>query len=284
MGDSWQTCSEDVRRFVLNFINELEEIIKGNSVGFYLHGSLAMGGFNPNSSDIDILIVTNKSLNMMKKRELAKLFLTYSTNPYPLEISVLTINHLTEWVHPCPFDFHYSEYWRKRYEEDLLHGTSNYLNDELKTNPDLAAHITITKTRGVCLKGQAIHSIFPSIPKAHYISSILGDYYDCLNRIETDPVYCTLNLLRVYWYLREGVISSKEEASQWGIKSLPSDMAITVHKVAQRYRTVGKADKLEAGELMRIREFIANKVQDLIILEGITGGGQEETISETNRS
>ena len=33
------------------------EILKDNFVGMYVHGSLAMDGFNPDKSDIDFIIV-----------------------------------------------------------------------------------------------------------------------------------------------------------------------------------------------------------------------------------
>ncbi|MEI2358527.1 nucleotidyltransferase domain-containing protein, partial [Mesobacillus zeae] len=35
-----------------------KEMISEKFIGFYIHGSLAMGGFNPKSSDIDVLVVT----------------------------------------------------------------------------------------------------------------------------------------------------------------------------------------------------------------------------------
>lgn len=43
---------------VLNRVVELfKEELGGNLVGIYLHGSLAMGCFNPDTSDVDLLLV-----------------------------------------------------------------------------------------------------------------------------------------------------------------------------------------------------------------------------------
>ncbi|WP_281251912.1 nucleotidyltransferase domain-containing protein [Virgibacillus ndiopensis] len=197
MAYSWKTCSTDVKDFVSHLLNETKEIIKENYLGFYIHGSLAMGGFNPNRSDIDILVVTNNSMTTKTKRKLAKFFLTCSDNPYPVEVSFLNDKQLKNWKHPSPFDFHYSEFWRGRYKDDLATGAYHYLNEVIKTDADLAAHITIITNRGVCIDGKPIAEIFPSVPRSHYVSSIMGDFRACLENIEEEPIYCTLNLLSV---------------------------------------------------------------------------------------
>ncbi|MGN7761522.1 nucleotidyltransferase domain-containing protein [Paenibacillus sp. 22594] len=38
-----------------------KEELKGNLLGIYLHGSLAMGCFNPLKSDVDFLVVVKKA-------------------------------------------------------------------------------------------------------------------------------------------------------------------------------------------------------------------------------
>lgn len=45
-------------RIVLQDVTHiLKEGLSDSLVGIYLHGSMAMGGFHPNQSDIDILVV-----------------------------------------------------------------------------------------------------------------------------------------------------------------------------------------------------------------------------------
>src|SRR5690606_19472464 len=110
----------DIKNFIYNFKEGIKEVVNDNFVGFYLHGSLAMGGFNPKCSDIDVLVVTNKQMIVEQKRNLAYFFLNYSNSPYPVEISFLNKEQLMEWQHPCLYDFHYSEFWRKQYEDELM--------------------------------------------------------------------------------------------------------------------------------------------------------------------
>jgi predicted nucleotidyltransferase len=258
------TCSSDIKDFIFNLQKEVAEIIKGDLIGLYIHGSLAMGGFNPDRSDIDVLVVTKKTMTVETKRKLAKLFLMCSNSPFPVEVSFLNLNQLTEWQHPCPYDFHFSEFWRERYENDLVSGTYKYLNGEVNTDADLAAHIMITTTRGVCVKGSHIGDVFPLVPRSDYLSSILGDFKDCLTNIEEDPIYCTLNLIRVFWYLKEEVISSKLEAGNWGLVTFPKEMSMTINKVVKCYSSEADTCDFEKDELELIKNYISEKVQTLL--------------------
>ncbi|WP_318246218.1 aminoglycoside adenylyltransferase domain-containing protein [Bacillus sp. PS06] len=257
---SWDTSSLDVKNVVHQILRESKGIIRDNFIGLYVHGSLAMGGFNPQSSDIDIIIVTRKLLTVEAKVSLAQLLLRISNNPYPIEISFLNIEHLKKWEHPLSYDFHYSEYWRTRYEVDMAVGTKQYMNNGQQTDPDLAAHITIINHRGICVEGIPITEVFPSVPRADYISSIMGDYSDCLTNIEIEPIYCTLNLIRVYWYLKEDVISSKYEAGIWGASTFPAEIAATVKKVLDCYKDEKGNIEIKRNELLLFRNYIVNQV------------------------
>ena len=126
---NWNDSSSVTKEFVLELVRETKQIICDNFIGFYLHGSLAMGGFNPQSSDLDVLVVTHRSITIDTQRILANLYLNYSTNPYPIEISFVSKIQLDNWKHPALYEFHYSEFWRDRYEVDLFKKRFTYLNE-----------------------------------------------------------------------------------------------------------------------------------------------------------
>ncbi|GGN59190.1 aminoglycoside adenylyltransferase domain-containing protein [Oceanobacillus indicireducens] len=264
MSDGWKSCPTEIKDFILQMKERIKEIIDDKFIGFYLHGSLAMGGFNPNRSDIDVLVVTDKPIRLVEKRNLARLFLGYSSSPYPIEVSFLSKKQLMDWQHPCPFEFHFSDYWRERYETDLFQGTYQYINEVIQTDPDLAAHITITNYRGICIEGKPVDEVFPKVPLDDYLSSIMGDYLECLENIAEDPIYCSLNMLRVFWFLDEGVISSKKEAGDWGQKNLPLKLRNTVRKATENYADGKDGCSFEKLELLLLRDYIAGKVQELL--------------------
>ena len=261
---NWQTCPLDIKNFIYKLNSKIKKVIKGKFAGCYLHGSLALGGFNPKHSDIDMLTVTLEPLNSHEKKALAHLLLEYSASPFPVEISFLNTGQLKRWQHPCPFDFHYSEYWRERYESDLTMAESEFLNETIHTDPDLAAHITIVNAKGICIEGVPITSIFPEVPKNDYISSIMGDFRECLKCIKEKPVYCSLNLLRVLWYLKERVISSKLDAGNWGIKVLPDDLGNTVRKSLEIYTGERESHQFNKYELSSLSDYV-NEKADLLL-------------------
>lgn len=253
--------SLEIKDFLTGLIRKMHQQLKTPIVGVYLHGSLAMGGFNPARSDIDLLVVTDVPVGIAEKQKLVAFFLEQSGNPFPVEVSFLNVSQLVEWKFPTPYDFHFSEYWRERYELDVAQGATACLDGEEKYDIDLAAHITILNHRGICLEGQPIHEIFPPVPKADYLSSILDDYADCLEGIHEKPVYSMLNLLRVYWYLKEGEICSKKEAGVWGAENLPAEFGATLEKGLAVYTGEETDAQFEEAELMQLRDYLNREVE-----------------------
>ena len=79
-GYGWSDCPRPVRGQLLGFVSNLSEMLGNNLVGVYLHGSLAMGCFNPHASDIDVLVITHRRVGR-KKIRLASLALAASLKP-----------------------------------------------------------------------------------------------------------------------------------------------------------------------------------------------------------
>lgn len=250
-------ASSNVEAFIAQLQAQIDSIVEQNLVGTYIHGSLALGGFNEVSSDIDFIVVTKKALSFDDKQQLTQLFLAASTNPFPIEISVLSLAQLETWRHPCPFDYHYSEYWRPRY-------TNGYVEQQNKTDIDLAAHITIMNHCGICFKGQPINQVFPAVPKQHYVQSILSDYNDCLENIYNQPVYCILNLLRVYLYLNDCTITSKQQAGEWAAKNLPANFTTTAYKALTAYQSNEAALNFSPTELRSFKHYIIERTEHFL--------------------
>ena len=257
--------SSEVTEIVKNLMRESKKILGGNYIGFYLHGSLAIGGFNPKRSDLDFLIITKKGTPVQTKKELALLYLFVSNKPYPIEMSILREKYLRIWEHPSSYDFHFSELWRGRYERDLETNGSEYINAQVQKDPDLAAHIMITIERGICIDGRPIEQTFPRIPREHFLSSILGDFEDCVEGMAINPIYSILNTIRVYWYLKEGVISSKEDAGIWGLDSLPIELKFTVEKAIHCYADGERPYEFNREELMAFTHYITKQVRAYLV-------------------
>lgn len=257
--------TEEIEEFLNDLVVKLQHQIEPPVIGVYLHGSLAIGGFNPARSDIDLLVVTETPIGMETKKKLAAFFLEQSSNPYPVEVSILNLSQLEEWKFPTPYDFHFSEYWRKRFEQDAAEGTTACLDTEGKSDIDLAAHFMILNHRGICLEGRPIHKVFPAVPKSDYLTAIVDDYEDCLEKIHREPIYSVLNLIRVYWYLKEGKISSKQEAGEWGIEHLPEEFAPIVTTVLKAYVGEESETVFDKAALTEVKDYIHDEVERLLV-------------------
>ena len=138
-------------------------ILKTNLVGIYLHGSYVLGSYNEQVSDLDYLIVVRRSLTLAEKRQLMTATITqlWPLAPHKgLEFHVLLLSATQHFVHPCPFDFHFSKYHYEDYQRTPL----AYLKAMHGTDPDLAAHLTILQAAGQVLLGPAITTVFGPVP------------------------------------------------------------------------------------------------------------------------
>ncbi len=260
----WPDCPPPVRAQVGGFLAEVRELLGENLVGVYLHGSLAMGCFNPECSDIDLLVVTRTGMSVETKRAVIEMLLRCSGRPVPIEISFLREEDLHPWRYPTPFDLHYSETWRAQNERHLATGEWRGWNRTRYRDPDLAAHITITRHRGVCLHGEPIGDVFPEVPAEDYVAALLYDFEDARDEIAKNPVYGVLNLCRVYEYLLEGRISSKEEAGAWAVAAFPKVYGEVVEQALAAYRGRGDVGRFDEAALKRFARYVDERVQELL--------------------
>ncbi len=206
--------SPAINNLLDEIVDTMKHLLGENLVGVYLHGSLAMGSFNPKISDIDFLVVTKAQLSPETRRDLAKSMIQLSERAPAkgLEMSVLTVEALASFKYPTPFEFHFSNTWLDRFKNNEVDFTQ-----EDKVDADLAAHLTITKARGITLYGKPIKNVFPDIPTQYYTDSILADAKSILEDLGSEPVYNVLNLCRVWAYLEEDKITSKKEGGEWAM-------------------------------------------------------------------
>jgi streptomycin 3"-adenylyltransferase len=232
---NWNDCPVTVKTQLQTLTDDLVNLLAGNLIGVYVHGSLAMGCFNPRHSDLDLLVISQRHLEPVTRRSLAEILLQRSCVPQPVELSVLTHNDIMPWKYPTPFAFHYSEMWRDQIERDLANGNWRHWNDSVRTDPDLAAHITITRHRGIRIYGAPIPDVFPEVPVNDYLASIIEDITGALDAIQEDPIYAVLNTCRVWAFINSGLICSKHEGGMWALSRVPKTLHPVVATALQGY-------------------------------------------------
>ena len=234
----------------------LYETINQNLVGVYLHGSLAMGCFNAEYSDIDLLAITHHPLATGAARTLYATLLEISGQPRPVEISILHYAQLKPWRYPTPFDLHFSEMHRPRFAETL-----SALDAQLPTgglDHDLAAHFTVLYARGLCVYGETIASLDIDVPWADYLDSLRLDLAWAQQLAAADAVYAVLNACRIWAAVEAGVVLSKAEGARWASSRLPTTWRALVEHAARCY--AGTPQELPEAEVRGFLNWVCAQV------------------------
>lgn len=225
------------------FVNRSKDILKENLVGIYLHGSSVMGCFNPEKSDIDLIIVVDDKMSDITKK--AYMDMVVKLNSYApakgIEMSIVRKKVCDPFVYPTPFELHFSAMHLKWYEDN----PEDYILKMNGTDKDLAAHFTIIGKRGKCLFGLPIEDVFAEVPKADYLDSIWNDIAEAPEEITENTMYLTLNLVRVLAFAKDGLVLSKKEGGEWGLKNIPEEYHRLIEDALSEYGSsvVPKYDK-----------------------------------------
>jgi predicted nucleotidyltransferase len=230
--------------------------LRSDLVGVYLHGSLATGSFRRAGSDVDLIIVSRSSLDEITRRRLASAFLgIWRLRPITetLEMHVMREDAAKSFVHPTPYELA----WNDKRADDV--------DPQPGLDPDLAAHCSVTRARGVALVGPPPETVFGEVPWEDYLDSVLRDCDWNLadDHIFGNPTYAVLNACRVLEMLRRGpgVISNKEEGGRWALSVVPAEHRGIVERALEVYTA---ADDVAFGShraaLERFRDWVQGEL------------------------
>jgi len=176
---------------------------------------------------MDFIVVVEDVLSQQMKMELYSVLekLCGLTPEKGFEMSVVQKKYCKNFIYPTPYELHFSN------------SCSSLLmcNNDIKTDYDLAAHFTVIKSVGLVLFGEPIAEVFGDIPKADYLDSIRLDIKNAKKDVLDNPVYVILNLCRVYAYIRDELVLSKEQGGQWGLKNLPKQYHDLITNMMNNY-------------------------------------------------
>ena len=220
-----------------NILDEIVDkskiIFKEELTGIYLHGSLAMGCFNPKKSDIDLMIVIENNITDLQKLQFMNhvVELNKTAPSKGIELSIVKKEYCRKFIYPTPFELHFSN----AHLQWLIDNPTDYIHKMKGTDKDLAAHFTIIKKYGVMLYGEEIDNIFADVPRKDYIDSIWYDVEGAKEDILEEPVYVILNLCRAAAFLKNDLILSKKQGGEWALQNLSSQYHALISKALQSY-------------------------------------------------
>ena len=231
-------------QFILDkIVNTSKQIFGEELTGIYLHGSLAMGCFHPDKSDIDLILVIKDSVSDGQKRRLMDIMVTEEA--------------CRSREYPTPFELHFSPTHLAWYRSD----PEDYIKKMKGTDPDLSAHFMIIRHYGIVLYGRPVEEVFDEVPREFYLKSICSDIESSGEEILENPLYVILNLCRVLGYAEEGLILSKKTGGEWGLANVPAAFAPLLREALECYAS-DREMKPDAEEAESFNKYMRQRIKE----------------------
>lgn len=232
-------------------------------IGVYLHGSIALNAFVLESSDIDLLIVVEDSLDIPTKLAIARDIIEIDGKPCPLEMSAVRLSDVNPWKTPGNCVFHYSDCWRDKLVERLSNpNVKCYVVDNEFPDPDVTSYIKLIYQCGINLYGQGIKEVFSDISDEDFWKAISEDI-DNYNFHDYAPRYLASNILilgRILSFKETRRILSKYDAGLWMIDCVPDKLKY-LPKLAMKIWYKGEQHELPEDDLESLRQYLINKIK-----------------------
>ena len=212
------TPYDAVNMLLLMFLAKVQTILREKLVGFYLYGSLSLGDFDPQSSDVDFLIVTTEDLSEEVLAELRDMHASIASSGLPyadrLEGSYIPRAALRRYEphnasHPTigvDWEFHVGQ-----------HG-GNWV---------IERHIV--REHGVIVCGTSPSTLIDPIPTRELreaVCEMLRDFWQAQLtesewlRSRDYQAFAVLTMCRALYTLSHGNVVSKPQAAAWARQTL----------------------------------------------------------------
>ncbi|MDQ4028920.1 MAG: DUF4111 domain-containing protein [Actinomycetota bacterium] len=233
----------EVDDYLREIVARLDYTVPGRLMSVYATGSLALGGFISDQSDIDVIAVYSDSVELNDKRAVVAA-LHQDALPCPargLELVVYSRSTAAAASRvPC-------------FEINLNTGPRMPLHVSFECTSEPAhwfvLDIAIVREHGRALIGLPADAVFAPIPR-EWLLDALHDSLEWHAEHESITHYSVLNACRALRFALENVWSTKERAAEWA-RAQVRDAALVEACLAIRR---GESTELPDGE--RVRAFV----------------------------
>lgn len=210
----------DVNVLILTCHNRIKSILNEKFIGMYLFGSLAVGDFDPDSSDIDFLVVTTEEI----RGDLLTQLQAMHSQIYNSHSSNLAIQIEASYV---PKDALWKYDINNRNHPHIDRG-----GDQLQVEPhemDWIIQRYSLRKYGIVVDGPPIHELIAPISLAELHQALwdLMEFWwipmcDIPTSLEDDGyrTYTIFTMCRILYTVKHGQIVSKIKAGQWAVETL----------------------------------------------------------------
>lgn len=199
-----------VRKLLIEFRNELPNILEHNLVGIYLFGSIAFPGYEPQSGDIDFYVVVKQALKEREKNELDDLHRGLARK--------FRFGNLLDG-----FYISLAKARRRTSPTGLLYAANGRLHVG-GSDTDWSLHREhFHRGASIVLHGKEPRRVFPRASWRQIERALDGNLAYAKRLLPRYPFWAVMQLCRLICSFETGVVDiSKVEAAGWGLEELPS--------------------------------------------------------------
>jgi hypothetical protein len=198
----------DVARFGREVATHLEALLQSDLVGAYFVGSIALGGYVPGESDVDIVAVSAHHIVDDLRRSVAKdlLDLTGACPTRGLEFTLYRRELAASPPRGTDFEVNVNGGPRM----------SSSINLDAREQPSFWYVIdrTIAHRFGVAISGAPASEVFADAPRQTLLDA-MAQSMRWHRQHEGATLYSVLNASRAWRYAAEGVLGSKLDGAAW---------------------------------------------------------------------
>lgn len=209
----------DVNKILNLLLTSVQEILGNQLVGIYLYGSLSSGDFNPETSDIDFLVVTTSTLSDKAIAELRSMHqriwksgLKWASKLEGSYIPKRDIRRHDPHSPPCPTVNEGKFYLDKRGSDWIIQRHVIREQGTVLAGPDpktLIDPVTPEDIRSA-VKGVLQEWWFPMLEDPSWLKNHGSEYH----------AFAILTMCRALYALKHGTIVSKPMAAKWAQEEL----------------------------------------------------------------
>jgi len=223
------TPHEDVNQILSLLLKNVKEILRDDFLGMYLYGSLSSGDFNPETSDVDFLVVSSERLSQKT-------------------ISELEAMHKQAWAGSLKRAgklegaYVHKELIRKHDPQGAACPTINegrFYVAELGSDWIIQRHVV--REYGVILEGPDPKTLIDFVTPSDIRTAVLGTLYEWWFPMLENPIwlqkhgieyhaFAILTMCRALHSLETGTIVSKPEAARWAQKELGKEWSLVIDR------------------------------------------------------
>ncbi|HSL97472.1 MAG TPA: aminoglycoside adenylyltransferase family protein [Candidatus Deferrimicrobiaceae bacterium] len=214
-------------------VDVVRRVLADTALGAALHGSAVLGGLRP-TSDVDVLVISSRSLIAAERRALVSGLLEVSGHrarrgpARPVELAVVVARDIRPWRFPPPLDFMYGEWLRDAYEAGEV--------PEPTPSPDLALLLTVAREHGRVLVGQPPRELLDPVPMSDVRASLGLQIPGLMEGLESDTRNVLLTLARAWRTQATGEIVPKDVAAAWAAERLRGEGRRLIQLAGAMYR------------------------------------------------